>query len=251
MSKSLGVFDSGIGGLSLVRDIHVLFPELNIFYIADHEYMPYGEKTIEVLNERAIFLSKKLIEKYVSAILVACNTATTQTIKELRSHLSLPIIGVEPFVNAINLYRDLGKTGLILTSMTAQSERFKELIDRFDSSKKIFVRPLINLARLIEESFAVGFLNEEKINLELSFLRLLNLNTLILGCTHYSLISAFIEKEYSLRTISPNLAVAKQVGKVLDLMDLNNANRKANDCFEYLSTPETQFSEMPFSRLNF
>ena len=102
-AQSIGIFDSGIGGFSILKQIHELAPDLNVYYIADSSFAPYGNKSKPEVVARSTYITEQLLEFDLDLIVVACNTATGIAIDELRENFNIPFVGVEPFINALSI----------------------------------------------------------------------------------------------------------------------------------------------------
>jgi len=215
--KRIGVIDSGVGGLSLVKKMQDENLDVECFYICDHANVPYGQKSQDFMLSQSQLMVSKLMEQNIRNILIACNTLTVETINLLREEFpEMNFVGIEPFVNYLNHPSSTGEEsiGLILTQATFNSERFKYLQKTFDKKQEVDVYPLANLAILIEQYF-----NHEKsiwsdIVKELEFIHSKNWTHIILGCTHYPLIREYFEQELGLVVIDPHFQVIKQLEKV-------------------------------------
>lgn len=214
---SIGLFDSGIGGLSLLPHIVKEIPNALCFYIADDFYAPYGEKSPQFVIDRSLFLVKALLSKKVDLVVVACNTATAIAINHLREKFPHTVfIGVEPYINILSKekFSNESKIGVLSTTLTSKSERFLKLKKEKDPQNRIHSYSSTNLAMLVEEIFKLKNINgnmRTMIEAEISFLKEEKLDYLILGCTHYSLIKKTLEDILALTTISPCENVAKRV----------------------------------------
>lgn len=220
----IGIIDSGIGGMSILKELYKLVPMAQYYYYADDENSPYGSKNRDEVFEHILKASQDLIKKDIDLIVLACNTATAVAINELRDRYKTLFVGVEPFLNVINLMPQLlnddMKVGVLTTDLMANEERFDLLKKRCDPEEKISHLSSKNLATKIEYWFYAGEEDKEKylldITEELENLRAYNLTHLILGCTHYPLIEDHIQKVLQLKTISPCLSVAKRVKDLLE-----------------------------------
>jgi glutamate racemase len=241
--KKIGIFDSGIGGFSVLNELFKLLPEATYYYISDDANAPYGPKSDQFITDRAIEITNELLKNGVELIVVACNTATASSIDYLRDNFkSIPFVGVEPYLNAYYKMPDAleaheRKMMVLTTESTGKSERFKRLKDRLDPDSQIDHYSLANLARLIEEYYyhpsdRLDF--ETKVEQELHFLKEKNYYYAILGCTHYPLVKDEIEKILNLKTISPCLHVAQRVADLLRPKEKSSI--LSEDYFHYLST---------------
>lgn len=218
----IGLFDSGIGGFSILTQLLNLIPQAEYFYFSDDANAPYGPKSDEFITQRSIEITELLIDKGVALIVVACNTATAASIDILRTKFtSIPFVGVEPYLNAYYKMPEGNKNVAVLTTeSTGKSERFKRLKEKLDPAGNIVQYSLPNLARLIEDFYfkrinQQDFLNE--VHRELGPLESKRHSHLILGCTHYPLINKIIEKETGAIPVSPDRYVALRVAEVLKL----------------------------------
>lgn len=218
--KKIGIFDSGIGGFSILIELLKVLPGHDYYYLSDVPNAPYGTKSGEFIANRCELLSSELISSGVDLILVACNTATAEGIDKLRAKFDIPFVGVEPFVKSVesmNLSDKNLRAAVITTEAMFESKRFKSLLRKFDPKNKIYAHACPNLASLIEEAYSSGYKKlEQKIEAELAPLKNKSLTHLILGCTHYPLIAEKIESSLGLKCISPCLSVAKRVAFVLN-----------------------------------
>jgi glutamate racemase len=247
-TKKIGIFDSGIGGFSVLGELFKLMPEANYYYVSDDANAPYGPKSDEFITERSFHIAEVLINEGVELIVVACNTATAASIDLLREKFKdIPFVGVEPYLNAYyQIPEGLQKKMMVLTTeSTCKSERFKRLKERLDPDSQIDHYSLKNLARLIEDYYyhpdhKVEF--EKSIEDELSFLKSHHYAYAILGCTHYPLVRGHIEKILDLKAISPCSHVAQ---RVVDLTSKKVESRKVessvlgtghSEFFNFLST---------------
>jgi glutamate racemase len=227
--KKIGLLDSGIGGLSLLRDLIKSKLDADYFYISDSINVPYGGKSQSFMLRQLKLMVNKLIDKNVETIIIACNTATSETINQLRDYYDIPFIGIEPYINYLN-HTTNESLALILTEATFNSKRLKDLVLKYDSKGEVKIFPLKNLALIIEKLFEKSFDElEPQIRNELEFLQEIKIDSLILGCTHYPLISKFLEKSYNIKTIDPNKFVIIHLSKALNL----KPKAKENSTFQY------------------
>lgn len=180
----IGIFDSGIGGVTVLKEILKLLPNENYIYYSDSINNPYGEKTQEQLLNYVNKIIEFFIEKDCKAVVFACNTATALTIEEIRKkYKDLIIIGIEPAYKMVYDYDKDKKTLVMATPNTINSEKFKNLYNEYDNHNTILL-PCPNLANLIEEGKTIKIINYLKENLPTNK----NIEVVVLGCTHYPLI---------------------------------------------------------------
>ena len=181
----IGLFDSGVGGISVLRHMLRLMPEERYLYMGDSANAPYGTKTKEQVRQLSFAVAEKLIDRGIKALVVACNTATSAAINDLRSaYPDLIVVGIEP---ALKLAADRfpkGNLGVMATPMTLREEKFDLLLHRFDSQCRVSKIPAPGLVELIEQGR--GNSAEAEILLR-SLLKdyIGNIDALVLGCTHY------------------------------------------------------------------
>ncbi len=211
----IGLFDSGIGGFSVLSELFEVYPAGDYFYFSDDAHAPYGPKSDEYITERALLITKELISQGVRLIVVACNTATASSIDCLRKNYpDITFVGVEPYLNAYYKIPDKGKMLVLTTESTGKSERFKRLKERLDPEGHIDHYPLKLLAKNVEtlyhdHSFEKEF--DEQLALELAPIKNQNYTHAILGCTHYPLVRKKIESVLNLLAVSPCRHVAMRV----------------------------------------
>lgn len=251
--KKIGIIDSGIGGLTLLKELQNSCFEAEFFYISDEANVPYGGKSQGFMLERTMLMVDELVKKRIDSIILACNTLTAETIDTLRSRYEISFLGIEPFLNYPNKnYLDDSNTlGLILTPATFSSKRFNDLKDSLDPESKIKIIPLDKLALLIEQLKYVDPVTlREKLIEEISFIKKLKLTHLILGCTHYPIIRNLIEKELGVKTIDPNKNVVNHIESTLSLprrakVDLNFFyNPNLSDSWQLVSMEDFKFFDL-------
>ncbi|MEI7843280.1 MAG: glutamate racemase [Gallionellaceae bacterium] len=192
MSGAIGVFDSGVGGLSVLHHIRQALPNERLIYIADSAHVPYGDKTPEYITQRSLTLTRFLIEQGADAIVIACNTATAAAASTLRAEFKLPILGMEPAVKPAVSATQSGVVGVLATIGTLESARFAALLDKYAGKVEIVTQGCPGLVEQVEQ----GELNSTKTRelVERYTEPLLNrgADTLILGCTHYPFLAPVI-----------------------------------------------------------
>ncbi len=222
--KKIGLFDSGHGGLSVLKSLWDLKLNAEYYYLADLAFAPYGDLSEQKILERSRELTKTLIEQGVEMIVVACNTATAIAIDRLRAEFpAIPFVGVEPYLTAVErlgLDPQKEKLAVLVTPSMAASKRFQDLRARRDPHNTIQVHPCPNLARAIEECFTQEGWSKRPAPYYEAFKDLIplqnqGLHYALLGCTHYPLIAEAIEKFLAVKTLSPSEAVAKRVVSIL------------------------------------
>ena len=198
----IAVFDSGVGGISVLRQLRKIMPDENYIYFGDSANAPYGSRSTEQVRELTLAAAKKLITEYpVKALVVACNTATAAAIETLReTYRDLIVIGIEPAVKLAADHFPGGQLGVMATEVTLREEKFDHLVHRFDGNCTITKIPAPGLVQLIEAGKSDtaetdAFLQE----LLAPFVG--KLDALVLGCTHYPFVSRRISKVLGPQTI--------------------------------------------------
>lgn len=221
----IGIFDSGLGGLSICKEIIDLLPKESIIYLADSKNAPYGEKSKEEIVQLSIKNTELLLEMGCKLIIVACNTATTNAISILRSRYDVPIVGIEPATKPAALQTQTGKIGVLATEGTLKSELFLSTSKQFRDRLEIIEIKGKNLVRLIE----AGNIEKTRPLLEKYLLPMIEngVDNIVLGCTHYPflipLIKEIIPKDVII--IDSGGAVAKRTQSVLIEIDALNLRR--------------------------
>ena len=249
---AIGFYDSGIGGFSILREVHNLMPSVPLYYVADDAHAPYGEKQPSFVQERAETIVQQLIGENVTMVVVACNTATAVAIDFLRQNFSLPFVGVEPYLNVLNKWPELSddqhKTAVATTVLMGQSARFLELRRRLDPHTRSLYFTFPHLATLIEDEFynpSCDF--ESRLEKELTPLKGNGATHLILGCTHYPLAQNAIEKILKLKAISPCRPVANRCQDVYhSCSKTHHAGAEATPTFRFFSTKQGVWKELSF-----
>lgn len=211
----IGIFDSGIGGLSVWRELRRLLPDVPITYLADQQFCPYGEKSDAAIQERSRQITSHLLyEHHCQLVIVACNTATAAAIDDLRSHFpTTPIIGMEPAVKPAALRTQTGNVGLLATAGTLRGRLFRETRERFASHITLHTQIGHGLVELVETGKADSPEAEVILKHYLKPMLAANIDHLVLGCTHYPFLEPVLQKlmPASVRILNPADAVARQV----------------------------------------
>ena len=184
----IGIFDSGIGGLSVLHHAMKKLPDAEFLYYADEEHVPYGEKTVEEIKGYIEEILDFLISKGVDAIVIACNTATSVATKEFRAGYPVPIVGMEPAVKkAVELYHHTGKRILVAaTPVTIAGNKLHNLLERVDKEKDVDLLPLPKLVRFAEKGDFESEEVEAYLREEMKGLNLEDYIAVVLGCTHFN-----------------------------------------------------------------
>tara|TARA_R110001592_G_scaffold140920_1_gene362072 strand:+ start:1841 stop:2620 length:780 start_codon:yes stop_codon:yes gene_type:complete len=223
MSKGpIGIFDSGIGGTSIFKEIHALLPNENFIYLADSKNAPYGNRSKEEIIRLSIKNTKFLIAKGCKIIVVACNTATTNAIDYLRENYPIPFIGIEPAIKTAALNTQTKSVGILATKGTLSSHLFHKTTDLYANGIKVIEQVGEGIVPLIES----GKLNSTEMKLLLdTYIKPMleqNIDYLVLGCTHYPYLIPILAEMLpnDVKIIDSGLAVAKQTQLILSNLNL-------------------------------
>jgi glutamate racemase len=230
----IGVFDSGIGGLTVLNHIRDILPHEDLIYVADRQHVPYGSKGDAFTRDRAHLIATFLIDIPVKAIVVACNTATAAAVQHLRSQLIIPIIGMEPGVKPATILSRNGKIGILATEGTLDSSKFKILLERHANAAEIFIKPCHGWVESIEGGNADEQATLRMIQETLDPIMDKQIDTLVLGCTHYPFLLERIKQVTGeeISIIDTGLAVAQQLRRQLEKEELlNSSQTKGSDSF--------------------
>lgn len=223
--QPIGVFDSGVGGLSVLRKIHQRLPREGLLYVADSAHIPYGDKPMAQVRARAFALTEQLLALGAKALVVACNTATAAAIHELRACWPhLPIIGMEPGLKPALTAPQAGRVGVLATTGTLRSEKFRHLMERYGGQAEVLLQPCPGLVELVELGELEGSASEALLREYLTPLLEAGVTTLVLGCTHYPFLLPVIQRIAGshLWVIDTGEAVARQVEHKLHSAGLLN-----------------------------
>lgn len=223
-SQAIGVFDSGVGGLSVLKHIHAHLPHENLLYFADSLYAPYGNKTPEFIIERAIYIADFLIEKRAKALVVACNTATAAAISHLRHHYVLPIIGMEPAVKPAAAATKTGVVGVLATVGTLKSAQFAALLEHYGQNIEVVTQACHGLVERVERGELNTGITRKLVRQYVEPLLEAGADTIVLGCTHYPFVRDLIAEVAGegVALVDTGSAVARQLQQRLDEANLIN-----------------------------
>lgn len=219
-SGPIGVFDSGVGGLSVLRAIRRVLPGEDLLYCADHAWLPYGQRDPATLRERAVTITGSLVAAHARAVVVACNTATAAAAEALRARFDIPIIGMEPAVKPAAAATRTGVVGVLGTGGTLRSARFAALLDRFAGDVRVVTQPAPDLVRAVE-SGNVG----AEVAAAVQPLLDAGADVIVLGCTHFPWLEQEIRSAVGpgVELIDTGPAVARELVRQLGT-DINSGS---------------------------
>ncbi|MGF1547609.1 MAG: glutamate racemase [Thiotrichales bacterium] len=221
-SAPIGVFDSGVGGLSVLAAIRAELPTESLLYLADSAHAPYGDKSEAQIARRARACVAFLIEHGAKAIVVACNTATVAAVTQLRAEFELPIVAMEPGIKpAVRMTRS-GVVGVLATAGTVRSQRFQALLVDHASGVDVVAQACPGLVEQVERGVFSAQETRALLNDYLQPLVCRGVDTLVLGCTHYPFLTATIQALVGAETrvVDTGPAVAMQLRRRLEALDL-------------------------------
>ena len=215
---AIGIFDSGVGGLSVWKEVDRLLPQEHIIYIADQKHIPYGPRPLEEVRSFAEGIVRFMDRVGVKLVIVACNTASAAALYHLRSVFRMPIVGMEPAVKPAALSTRTGKVGVIATPATFQGEPYARLLARYGQGVEVISRACPGLVQIVERSELLSPSTFRKLHECLDDMVESGMDQIVLGCTHYPFLRQAIEEVVGegVRVIDPAPAVAAQAKRVLE-----------------------------------
>lgn len=255
-NNPIGLFDSGIGGTSIWKEIHQLMPEENTIYLADSRNAPYGQKSKDAIIALSMKNTELLLEMNSKIIVVACNTATTNAIKELRAKYDVPFIGIEPAIKPAVTNSKTQTIGILATKGTLSSELFNKAVE-FYQDTNIIEQVGHGLVELIENGDIDSPEMDKLLRSYLTPMIAANIDYLVLGCSHFPYLIPQIKKilPAHIKIIDSGEAVAKQTQNVLKTNDAHNTSGESHQVFYTNADPKVLSDiigkEYPVSKRDF
>lgn len=224
--RPIGVFDSGLGGLSVLHEIRRVLPGEDLLYCADSGHAPYGEKPQSLIAGRSLELCSFLLEQGAKTLVIACNTATAAAAAIIRERWpDVPIIGMEPAVKPATAATRNGVVGVLATTGTLESARFAGLLDQFSHGVSVLTRPGVGLVEAVERGDLDSPQTLALLHSHLDPLLAGGADVIVLGCTHYVFLRSQIERIVGsgVRVIDTGAAVVRQLHRKLEALDLFNS----------------------------
>jgi glutamate racemase len=221
----IGVFDSGVGGLSVLREIQALMPREDIVYFGDQGHVPYGPRPLEQIQNFSEGITRYLLAQNSKIIVVACNTASAAALKHLRSTFpDVQFVGMEPAVKPAAEKTQTGKVGVLATPATFQGALYASVVERFANGVELYQNTCNGLVQQIETGKLYGDETRQILENALQPMLEKNIDTVVLGCTHYPFVIPLIEEIVgeNVRVIDPAPAVARQVKRLLEAGGVEN-----------------------------
>jgi glutamate racemase len=213
----VGIFDSGVGGLSVAREIRRALPAEHLLYFADSAHLPYGDRSEEWVRARSLAIGRWMQDRGAKVLVVACNTASGAALEALRATLSIPVIGLEPALKPAIRDSAGGRIGVMATTRTIGSARFQRLIEAYGHGAEVVRHPCPGLADLVEEGVLGGPELDRRIEGFLAPLRAARVDTVVLGCTHYVFVKDAIRRALGpgVRLLDSGEAIARRTRQIL------------------------------------
>ena len=245
----IGIFDSGVGGLSVLREVHAALPGESIDYVADSANAPWGDKSREFVRDRGLKIARFLIDQGVKAVVIGSNTGTAGSAEALRGALTVPVVGIEPGIKPAVAATKTGVVGAIVPAAVSESERLASLLDRFGTDAKVIIQPVPGLVEHIEAADLDGPELKQMVEGYVRPMLDAGADTIVLGSTHYVFLKPLLAELAgpNVSLIETGAAVARQLARVLEERDLISASPAGRERFWTSGDPTT--SRRVFSAL--
>lgn len=253
--KAIGFMDSGVGGLTIAKLAMKELQNENIVYLGDEARLPYGEKSKEEIQQYSLQIANFLIEKEdIKMLVIACNTATSYALSYLKEHLPIPVIGVvnPGSIAAVNNTKT-NRVGLIATNGTVKSSAYEKEINKINNNIEVFSQGCPRFVPMVENQEYKDIMSQKVVDDDLSTINNDNVDTLILGCTHFPIMRELIQKSVgeSVKLIDPGYETVKQIKKVLKHNHIEN-NEFGNATYSFYTTGDTDsFNKVANEWLNY
>ena len=235
----IGIFDSGVGGLSVVRAIQRILPEHPLIYLADQAHVPYGPRPLEEVRQFSESITQYLLGQGARLIVVACNTASAAALHALRATFpDIPFVGMEPAVKPAAEQTVTGVVGVLATPATFQGALYASVVERFGQGVTLLQNTCPGLVQQIEVGNLTGTETRQILEQALHPMLAQGIDTVVLGCTHYPFVIPLVEAIAgpSVRVIDPAPAVARQTARLIEHYQLSGAGNVANTPSRFITT---------------
>lgn len=246
----IGIFDSGVGGLSVLKAIHTKLPNEHLIYVADAAYAPYGDKAPQDILVRSKFIVDYLLHRKVKAIVIACNTASAIAAKELRQAVDVPIIAIEPAIKPAIATSGNKVIGVLATKNTIASAAFSRLREKYTNGAKLIIQSCPGLVEQIEVGQFSSTTTKALLREYLAPIMAAKADTLVLGCTHYPFLIKQIQEIIGtdVEIIEPSHAVARELANRLNLASALQHCSTSSE-IQFLSTGKLDLANHVFASL--
>lgn len=246
-NSPIGIFDSGVGGISVLRAIREQMPEENVIYFGDQGHIPYGPRSMEQIRDFSQAITRFLLKHGAKIIVVACNTASAAALKHLRATFpDVPFVGMEPAVKPAAEHTHTGRVGVLATPATFQGALYASVVERFANGVELFQDTCPGLVQEIEQGNLDG--EAPRQILEEALLPMLEkgIDTVVLGCTHYPFVIPLVEQIVGngVRVIDPAPAVARQTRRLLETAGTRNGASENGRIRFFTSGEPTPFGSL-------
>ena len=237
-NSPIGIFDSGVGGISVLRAIRQQLPEESVVYLGDQGHIPYGPRPMQQIRMFSETITRFLLEQGAKIVVIACNTASAAALKYLREKFpDVQFVGMEPAVKPAAEHTHTGKVGVLATPATFQGALYASIVERFANGVQLFQNTCPGLVQEIEQGNLDGEATYRILEDALRPMLEKNIDTVVLGCTHYPFVIPLIEEIVgeNVRVIDPAPAVARQIERLLQAQGLRSSSGTSGDIKFYTS----------------
>jgi glutamate racemase len=245
--RPIGIFDSGIGGLTVLRQIQTILPNEDLIYFADQIHVPYGPRSVEVVRDFSLAISQFLIDNGAKIIVIACNTASAAALEHLREAIpEIAFVGMEPAIKPGVVESQSGRVGVLATVGTFDSRRYASLMTRFAKEAIIFEDACPGLVEQIEKGDLDSLETHEILIRALTPMLRKDVDTLVLGCTHYPFVRPLVEEIAGpgVMIIDPSPAVARQTLRILKVQELLSSRKHPGQVTAYTTADPSEFDSL-------
>jgi glutamate racemase len=238
LNLPIGIFDSGVGGLSVLRAVREQLPNESIIYFGDQGHVPYGSRSMKQIQDFSEGITNFLLEQNAKIIVVACNTASAAALKYLRAKFpAVQFVGMEPAVKPAAEYTQTGKVGVLATPATFQGALYASVVERFANGVELLQSTCPGLVQEIEMGNLDGLAARRILQDALLPMLEKNIDTVVLGCTHYPFVIPLIQQIVgeNVRVIDPAPSVARQAGRLLEVGARRNRSKSKGSVMFYTS----------------
>lgn len=245
----IGVYDSGVGGLSVWRELYRIMPEQDYIYVADGAHCPYGTKPIEFIISRADAITRFFLSKGAEVVVIACNTATAAAVDYLRGKYSIPFVGMEPAIKPAALASKSGVVGVLATANTFKGSLYNNTREEFASNIKVIEKVGTGLVECVESGKTEGREVEALLHRYVDEMKSEKADAIVLGCTHYPFLEGAISRIAGdgVRIFNPAPAVALQTKRIVESLD---SPKSSDSRYLFYSTGDTKIMRSIVSQID-
>jgi len=250
--RPIGIFDSGVGGLSVLKAIRKQLPNESVIYFGDQEHVPYGLRPLEEVRDFSQKITQFMLDRRAKLIVVACNTASAAALHLLRQTIpEVPFVGMEPAVKPAAEHTKTGVVGILATPATFQGALYASIVERFGSKVTLLQSTCPGLVQQIEHGNLTGEATQDILEYALHPMLKKGIDTIVLGCTHYPFVIPLIQKIVgpNIKVIDPAPSVARQVTRLLDSSGIRSDDLKPGDMHFFTSGNTSKFEALLHSLL--